>query len=357
MMRRTELFGATHALGSRGVRGPLVLVAACAAALGVAVPANAATAPVNVTLPSISGPATILPGPNTLVASPGTWSADPADGPLSFTYQWQQCTQDVMFICSDIAGATGDTYLHTPTISTSAMYKVVVAARNNAGTSAPILGPTGVFEPGYVARVSLTNSVLPSISGSPTVGQTLSSTLGTWLGMLSPIQGSFGGDAIRVQWERCASATAGCSDIPNTLSAFSPAQIFQNALASYTLQAGDAGYWIRARVTAFRQGSTCTVCGNVTVWAVPVGPVAKGAADQLSDLGVAVSNVGPGKSLAKKVKDAQAALGTNDVPGTCSILGAFISEVRAQSGKKFPPFTAATLTSDAAQIKALLDCS
>ena len=154
--------------------------------------------------------------------------------------------------------------------------------------------------------------------------------------MLSPIQGSFGGDAIRVQWERCASATAGCSDIPNTLSAFSPAQIFQNALASYTLQAGDAGYWIRARVTAFRTGSICPVCGNVTVWAVPVGEIAKGVADQLSDLGVAVSNVGPGKSLADKVKDAQTALGTNDVPGTCSILGAFINEVKAQSGEEDP---------------------
>ena len=356
MMRRTELFGATHALGSRWVRSLLVLVAACAAALGVAVPANAATAPVNVTLPSISGPATMLPGPNTLLASPGTWSADPADGPLSFTYQWQQCVPDVSFPCFDIPEATGNTYLHTPTISTLAMYKVVVTARNNAGTSAPVLGPTGASVPGYVAPVALTNTVLPSISGSPTVGQTLSSTLGTWLGMLSPVQGSFGGDAIRVQWERCASATAGCSDIPNTLSAFSPAQIFQNALASYTLQAGDAGYWIRARVTAFRTGSICPVCGNVTVWAVPVGEIAKGVADQLSDLGVAVSNVGPGKSLADKVKDAQTALGTDDVPGTCSILGAFINEVEAQSAKKIPPVTAATLISDAVQIKTVLAC-
>ena len=121
MMRRTQLFGATHAFGRREERGPLVLVAACAATLGVAVPANAATAPVNVTLPPISRPATILPGADPLVASPGTWSADPADGPLSFTYQWQQCTQDVMFICSDIAGATEDASLHTPTISTSAI--------------------------------------------------------------------------------------------------------------------------------------------------------------------------------------------------------------------------------------------
>ena len=52
-----------------------------------------------------------------------------------------------------------------------------------------------------------------------------------------------------------------------------------------------------ARVTALDKATPALCRGNVTVWAVPVGPVAKGAADQLSDLGVAVSNVGPGKSL------------------------------------------------------------
>jgi len=334
----------------------LVLVGACVVALGVAVPAKAATAPVNVLLPSISGPATSVPGPNTLVASPGTWSADPADGPLSFTFQWQRCIPDVSFPCSDIPGATGDTYLHTPTIGTFEMYKVVVTAKNNAGTSAPALGPTGLFQPGYIAPVNLTNTVLPSISGSATVGQTLSSTLGTWLGMLSPVQGNFGGDAIRVQWERCVSATGGCSDIPSAHSAFSPRQIVQHAFASYTLQAADAGYWIRTRVTAFLTGSICPGCETLTVWSVAVGPVVKGAAEQLAHLGAAVSNVGPGKSLANKVKDAQTALATNDIPATCSTLGAFISEVNAQSGKKIPPATAATLIALGAQIRSVLAC-
>ena len=166
------------------------------------------------------------------------------------------------------------TYLHTPTISTLAMYKVVVTARNDAGTSAPALGPTGPFAPGYVAAVDLTNTVAPSVSGSETVGQALSSTLGTWLGMLIPVQGSFGGDAIRVQWERCVSASAGCTEIAGALSAFVPGQIFQNALASYNVQEGEAGYWIRTRATAFRGGSICAACANLTVWSVAQGPVA-----------------------------------------------------------------------------------
>jgi hypothetical protein len=89
---------------------------------------------------------------------------------------------------------------------------------------------------------------------------------------------------------------------------------------------------------------------------VAVGQVVKGAAEQLADLAAAVSNVGPGKSLANKVKDAQSALAINDVPTICSILGAFISEVKAQSGKKIPPATAATLIIDRAQIRSVLAC-
>ena len=57
------------------------------------------------------------------------------------------------------------------------------------------------------------------------------------------------------------------------------------------------------------------------------------------------------------MKDAQAALAINDVPATCSILSAFISEVKAQSGKKIPATTAATLISDAVRIKTVLACS
>ena len=89
-------------------------------------------------------------------------------------------------------------------------------------------------------------------------------------------------------------------------------------------------------MTGFRSGNICDVCGNLTVWSFSVGQVAKGAAEQLSDLGTAVNNVGPGKSIANKVKDAQTALAISDVPGTSSILSGFVSEVKAQSGKKIP---------------------
>jgi len=82
----------------------------------------------------------------------------------------------------------------------------------------------------------------------------------------------------------------------------------------------------------------------------------KGAAEQLKDLGTAVKGVGPGTSLRDKVMYAQAALARNDVPGICSILGAFINEAKAQSGEKIAPDTATTLTTDATRIKTVLGC-
>ncbi|HEX6023484.1 MAG TPA: HYR domain-containing protein, partial [Solirubrobacter sp.] len=82
----------------------------------------------------------------------------------------------------------------------------------------------------------------------------------------------------------------------------------------------------------------------------------RGASDQLTDLRTAVDGIGPGYSLINKISDVQAALLDNDVPGACSILSAFVNEVQAQSGKKIPAGTAASLVADATRIRAVLAC-
>jgi hypothetical protein len=79
-------------------------------------------------------------------------------------------------------------------------------------------------------------------------------------------------------------------------------------------------------------------------------------AQLLAALGEAVVGVGPGTSLADKVTRAIAYLNANDIPDTCSTLGAFINQVKAQTGKTIPASEAATLTADALQIKTLLGC-
>ena len=81
-----------------------------------------------------------------------------------------------------------------------------------------------------------------------------------------------------------------------------------------------------------------------------------GAEGQLGDLLASVDGVGPGKSLAAKVGNAQDALARGDTEAACNILGAFINEVEAQSGKSLTSGTAAQLIADATRIRAVLGC-
>jgi hypothetical protein len=76
----------------------------------------------------------------------------------------------------------------------------------------------------------------------------------------------------------------------------------------------------------------------------------------LAVLGNLVTGVGPGRSLADKVAQAQADLGSDDVPDTCATLNAFISELKAQKAKTITPALADDLIARAQRIEALLGC-
>lgn len=119
---------------------------------------------------------------------------------------------------------------------------------------------------------------------------------------------------------------------------------------SYTPTAADVGHQLSCKVTV-----TYTLFPT-TVSATSAAVQVKGAAEQLADLGDAVEGVGPGKSLGNKLNEAQAALDRNDLAGACSILGAFVHEVNAQTGKKISPSTAASLIAAATRIETLLGC-
>jgi len=80
------------------------------------------------------------------------------------------------------------------------------------------------------------------------------------------------------------------------------------------------------------------------------------AADQLAALAQAVTGVGPGHSLARKVAQAQSALAAGNTAKACRKLGAFTREVQAQSGKKITPSTAQQLLADAKSIQTALAC-
>ncbi|HUR49385.1 MAG TPA: HYR domain-containing protein [Acidimicrobiales bacterium] len=82
----------------------------------------------------------------------------------------------------------------------------------------------------------------------------------------------------------------------------------------------------------------------------------KGPSEQLEQLLVAVAHVGPGLSLANKVRQAQTYAGRNDLPAGCATLNAFSNEVRAQSGKSLRTADAVALISTAARIASALGC-
>lgn len=121
-------------------------------------------APRATTQPSISGKAQVG---ETLTANPGKW----AEGPSTFTYQWQLCDKSGAN-CKDIAGATGSTY-GVRSGDKDSTIRVQVTAKNlvgsttanssatdtiTTGTTTPTPNPTPV---GVGGAISVTAVSLP----------------------------------------------------------------------------------------------------------------------------------------------------------------------------------------------------
>jgi hypothetical protein len=118
----------------------------------------------------------------------------------------------------------------------------------------------------------------------------------------------------------------------------------------HTPAAGDAGHLLSCQATVTYTLLPVTV--SATSAAVPV----KGAAEELSDLANAVAGVGPGRSLAAKVRAIERGLAANDTPDACATLNDLIDEINAQTGKKISTALAASLISQAHDIEAALGC-
>jgi hypothetical protein len=146
-----------------------------------------------------------------------------------------------------------------------------------------------------------------------------------------------------------------------TVDATSPA----GALVTFEATATDDGAPVDvvcapASGATFAIGTTTAECsavddhGAITIGAFDV--TVRGAREQLADLLVAVTGVGPGQSLAAKIRAAVAWLPDRSLPLACEPLRAFAREVQAQAGKRIPAATAAALVEDATRIRAVLSC-
>lgn len=177
--------------------------------------------PVNTAAPTITGTPTVG---QVLTVTNGTWTGNPSP---TFTYQWRSNG-------ADIVGATGQTYTIE---AVGALITVEVTATNSAGSAtaeSEQVGPVPAIPPA--------NTVAPAITGTPTVGQVLTVTNGTWTGNPSP--------TFTRQWRRGATNIASATG------------------TTYTLVAADVGQSITCVVTATNSGGTETAASN------SVGPVA-----------------------------------------------------------------------------------
>src|SRR5207302_11479631 len=117
----------------------------------------------------ISGP----PDPRlSRTAGNGTWTGTP---PIACTYQWQRC-DSAGNNCTDIPGATGSTYTLTSD-DVGSTTRGVVTATNSGGSATSATLQTGQVDP-----VAPANTGLPTISGTPALGEPLTTTDGTWSG-------------------------------------------------------------------------------------------------------------------------------------------------------------------------------
>lgn len=134
-------------------------------------------APVNTVAPTVSPSGTQSTG-TLITANVGTWSGV---APITYEYKW---TRNGVAI----SGATASTYT-IQLADDGTTIRVEVKGANAYGVSAFIQSSNSVS-----AIIAPTNSVAPVISGTAVVGQTLTSTTGTWAGT-APITYSY-------QWKR-----------------------------------------------------------------------------------------------------------------------------------------------------------
>lgn len=186
---------------------------------------------VNTVAPIITGTTAVNA---TLTGAKGTWTGAPVP---THTYQWLRCTRagsasDALPSgCTTISGATRTTYKLTTT-DYGKYLRLKVVGTNSLGSDTKYSAATA-----KIAGIDPVNTVAPRITGTASVGSTVTGTEGTWTGFPDPTS--------TYQWFRCTSAGSASTAQPSGCTAISGA-----TRSTYKLVTADktAGY-LRVRVT------------------------------------------------------------------------------------------------------------
>ena len=161
----------------------------------------------------------------TLTTTDGTWTGNP-----TFTYEWRRCSPDPGTNCTTIPTANANQYMLT-NADLGSYIRARVTATNSAGSAAT----SQVTDKKVSAEDPPVLVAGNKISGSTRVGQTLTTTDGTWTG--SP--------TFTYEWRRCSpDPGTNCSTIPSANT------------NQYVLTNADLDHYIRARVTATNSGGS-----------------------------------------------------------------------------------------------------
>jgi hypothetical protein len=188
-------------------------------------------APFNTTAPAISG--TVKIG-STQTVTTGTWS----NTPTSYAYQWQKSADGIYWV--DLSGETNATYVPTFDIA-NLQIRVNVSGVNAVDTATVTSSVISGFVPPQATAI-------PAINGTKTVGQTLTSSSGTWPSTSSGYVYQWQKSSDNgVTWANIAGATA----------------------STYVLVAADAGYQIRSQVSLTTNAGSSSAYSLATVGIAP----------------------------------------------------------------------------------------
>jgi hypothetical protein len=188
-------------------------------------------APFNTVAPAVSG--TVKIG-STQTVTNGTWS----NTPTTYGYQWQKSADGILW--SDISGATAATYEPTFDVA-NLLVRVNVSAGNAVDTATVTSAVIQSFLPPQA-------TVIPVVTGTKTVGQTLTSSAGTWPSTSS---------GYSYQWQRSSDNGVSWSNIVGATA------------STYVLVAGDAGYQIRSQVSLTANSGSSSAYSLATTAVAP----------------------------------------------------------------------------------------